>query len=123
MASFYNPVKILVCTGGSWNTDNEITTYEPVGLPRRTLHLPTVLKLTELKSMVAKKLNLSESDFRMTYLFPPSSSDQKKNGTHVEVVEIADDEDVEAFIDATDEMTHGSITLYLVESDDSYWDW
>ncbi|XP_035845020.1 uncharacterized protein LOC118491379 [Helianthus annuus] len=66
-----------------------------------------------MMTCVASKLNASlETGFRMTYQFPLSSSNQNKTV----VVDIADDEDVEVFMDMALKTTNGLVTLYVVES-------
>ncbi|KAI7727021.1 hypothetical protein M8C21_007508, partial [Ambrosia artemisiifolia] len=93
MDSQNQKVKIIICTGGTWETIHGVLRYRP--------------------TYVAKKLNASlETGFRMTYQFPLSSSNKNKTV----VVDIADDEDVEVFIDMALKMSHGLVTLYVVES-------
>ncbi|KAI3802471.1 hypothetical protein L1987_30603 [Smallanthus sonchifolius] len=112
MDSQNQKVKIIACTGGAWETVYGVLRYKPVGLPRRILQLPLNLTYSRLMTCVARKLNASlETGFRMTYQFPLSPSNKNKNV----VVDIADDEDVEVFMDIALKTSHGLITLYVVE--------
>ncbi|MFS7951473.1 hypothetical protein Hanom_Chr07g00595551 [Helianthus anomalus] len=113
MASQNEKVRIIICTGGAWETIHGVLRYRPVGLAKRILQLPLNLSYSEMMTCVASKLNASlETGFRMTYQFPLSSSNQNKTV----VVDIADDEDVEVFMDMALKTTNGLVTLYVVES-------
>ncbi|MFS7951497.1 hypothetical protein Hanom_Chr16g01424011 [Helianthus anomalus] len=114
MASNDKRVRFVACTGGSWKIVNEVSKYMPLGLAGRILQSPLNLTYSELKSKVARKLSLSEKHgFRMSYQVPLSPSHQ--NTTHM-VVDIADNEDVEVFLDTALKTSNGLITLYVVVS-------
>ncbi|KAM0011704.1 hypothetical protein Hdeb2414_s0002g00049951 [Helianthus debilis subsp. tardiflorus] len=108
-------VRMLACSGGSWTTEDGYTmVYRPSTLMRRTLELPFDSTYSQMKSCVGKKLKLSPHyDFRMSYQLPLSSSDENKPV----VVEIADDEDVEIFMDIANKASHGLLTLYISDPD------
>ncbi|MFS7951488.1 hypothetical protein Hanom_Chr07g00595761 [Helianthus anomalus] len=111
--TYVRKFRILTCTGGSWEVINGVMEYTPLGLMRRTFEIPVELTHSELMTWVARKLNLSvDIGFKMSYQFPLSSSDPNKTV----VVDIADDEDVEIFIEMAKEPDHGLITLYVTEN-------
>ncbi|KAI3802468.1 hypothetical protein L1987_30600 [Smallanthus sonchifolius] len=116
MDSHDKKVRILACNGGSWEAHAGVMKYRPSSLMRRALELPFDTTYSQLRTYLAEKFSFNRDYiycFKMSYKFPPSSSEQKKPV----VVKIADDEDVKIFIDIANEASHGPVTLYIYRYD------